>query len=47
MDVQYLDAFGHDYDTPEWSWAEDGSTAKALFTCKRDACHIKPVIVLP
>ncbi len=30
---------GHDYELTGWTWAEDNSTAKALFTCKNDPTH--------
>ena len=38
-----IPALGHDWGDPEWSWAEDYSTATATFTCKRDTTHVETV----
>ena len=32
-----LPALGHEYGEPAWSWADDFSSAQAIFTCTR--CH--------
>ncbi|MBR2776363.1 MAG: hypothetical protein IKD75_04505, partial [Prevotella sp.] len=34
---------GHDYELTGWNWAEDLSTASAVFTCTRDASHVQTV----
>lgn len=37
----YVDALGHDWDTPSYVWADDCSTVTASRTCKRVASHIE------
>jgi hypothetical protein len=34
-----VDAIGHDYGEPTWTWAEDYSTASTTFTCSHDESH--------
>ncbi len=34
-------ALGHTWGEPEWTWADDFSTAKAKFTCGRDDTHVE------
>ena len=36
-------ALGHEWGEPEWTWAEDFSTATAVFTCTHDASHTETV----
>ena len=36
-------ALGHKYGEAEFSWSEDYSTAKAVFTCENDKSHIETV----
>ena len=36
-----ITALGHDWDTPDWKWNEDYTSATANFTCKRDSSHTK------
>ena len=38
-----LEALGHKYGQPEWQWAEDFSTAQAVFTCEHDSTHQEKV----
>ncbi len=33
---------GHDWDTPEYVWAEDNSTVTATAVCKNDPAHVVP-----
>lgn len=33
------DALGHEWGTPDWSWADDYSSATATFICRRDGSH--------
>jgi len=42
-DVTVIPALGHDWDTENvvFNWAEDYSTAEAVFTCKRDHSHVE------
>ena len=40
-DVADIPATGHSYGEPVWSWAEDGKTCKATFTCEKDENHKK------
>lgn len=39
QNIVYGEALGHKWSKPAWKWAEDGSKAKAIFTCKRDETH--------
>ena len=34
-----IQAIGHSYGEPVWSWAEDGKTCKVTFTCEKDETH--------
>jgi len=34
-----IEALGHDWGEPTWTWADDNKTAEATFTCKRDETH--------
>ena len=34
-----IQATGHSYGEPVWSWAEDGKTCKVTFTCEKDENH--------
>ncbi len=36
-----IQATGHSYGEPVWSWAEDGKTCKVTFTCEKDENHKK------
>ena len=36
-----IEALGHDYDTPEYIWSEDGSSCEATRVCKNDTTHIE------
>ncbi len=38
-----IPATGHTYEFTRWTWAEDYSSAKAIFTCQNDAEHVKTV----
>ncbi len=38
-----ITALGHDWSEPVWNWAEDGSSATAVFTCQRDENHTEEV----
>lgn len=35
-----IDALGHNWGEPKWTWKEDYSGATATFTCKNDSNHI-------
>ena len=35
-----LDAIGHAYSLSTWNWAEDYSSAEAVFICEHDSSHI-------
>jgi hypothetical protein len=35
--------FGHNFGEPEWTWADDLSTAEATFTCENNAAHKETV----
>jgi len=35
-----VEGTGHDYGEPEWTWAEDYSTATATFVCANDETHV-------
>ncbi len=37
--VEDIDALGHDFGEPVWTWAEDYSSATATFTCSHDETH--------
>ena len=41
--VENIDALGHDWDAPVWTWAEDSSSAIASFSCKRDPSHMRSI----
>ena len=36
-----IEAIGHDWGEPTWTWAEDFSTATAAFVCANDETHVK------
>ena len=36
-----LDALGHAYGTPEYTWSEDGKTCTAKRTCANNAAHVE------
>ncbi len=38
-DVTDIQATGHSYGEPEWSWSEDGKTCMVTFTCANDETH--------
>lgn len=38
-----LDAIGHKWGEPAWTWADDYSTATAEFTCANDPAHVEKV----
>ena len=38
----YVDALGHDWGEPVWTWTED-FTASAEFTCRHDESHVQTV----
>ena len=38
-----LEAVGHAYGEPDWTWTEDLSSAEAVFTCAHDETHIETV----
>ncbi|MBR2791266.1 MAG: S8 family serine peptidase [Erysipelotrichaceae bacterium] len=38
--VSEVEGTGHDYGEPEWTWAEDYSTATATFTCANNEEHV-------
>ncbi|MBQ6655118.1 MAG: BspA family leucine-rich repeat surface protein [Erysipelotrichaceae bacterium] len=40
VDVEQ-EAFGHDYEVTEWSWAEDYASATVTITCQRDTSHVE------
>ena len=35
-----VEGTGHEYGEPEWTWAEDYSTATATFTCANNEEHV-------
>jgi hypothetical protein len=37
--TESIEALGHDFGEPVWTWAEDYSSATATFTCSHDATH--------
>ena len=39
-DVVDIDALGHDYGTPTYEWAEDGSACTATTICQRNENHV-------
>lgn len=39
--TETLDALDHDWNKPEYIWAEDYSTVTATRTCKNDASHVE------
>ncbi len=41
--VENIDALGHNWGEPEWTWAADHSSATAVFTCKNDNSHKQTV----
>ena len=45
MEVTAIPALGHDWDTENvvFNWADDLSSAEAVFTCRRDPGHIETV----
>ena len=38
-----IPAKGHNWGAPEWTWADDHSTASATFTCQNDDSHTETV----
>ena len=38
-----IDAVGHDYELSTWEWAEDYSSAQAVFVCANDESHTETV----
>ncbi|MDM8300905.1 hypothetical protein [Collinsella tanakaei] len=42
-----IDALGHAWGKPTWSWSEDGEQFVATFTCEHDADHTKVLTVTP
>ena len=42
-----IDATGHAWGKPTWSWSEDGEQFVATFTCEHDADHTKVLTVTP
>ncbi|MBQ1300378.1 MAG: hypothetical protein IIY25_04650, partial [Erysipelotrichaceae bacterium] len=38
--VSEVEGTGHEYGEPEWTWAEDYSTATATFTCANNEEHV-------
>ncbi|MCD7845705.1 MAG: hypothetical protein LUG57_07635 [Oscillospiraceae bacterium] len=42
-DSTVIPATGHDYDNPAFTWADDHSSAAAVFTCKNDSTHTETV----
>ena len=36
----YVPATGHAFGAPVWKWSEDGTSAKAIFTCEHDSKHV-------
>ena len=38
-----IEAIGHPWGEPTWTWAEDYSSATATFVCENDASHTKTV----
>ena len=41
--VVELEALGHSWGEPQWTWDEDHTTAKATFTCQNDETHTQTV----
>jgi hypothetical protein len=39
--VEDIDALGHDWDTPTYTWAADNSTVSAIAVCKNDPSHVQ------
>ncbi len=39
--VDNIDALGHDWDEPTYTWADDNSTVTATRVCKHDASHVE------
>ncbi|MDD6211677.1 MAG: fibronectin type III domain-containing protein [Clostridiales bacterium] len=42
-----LPAEGHTYGEPVWDWSDDGTAAKATFTCEKDTQHVEVVTAEP
>ena len=42
-----LPAFGHDWEAPVYTWAEDFSSASASRVCRRDPAHTETETVIP
>lgn len=42
-----IDALGHAWGKPTWSWSEDGEQFVATFTCEHDGDHTKALTVTP
>ena len=36
--LEDINALGHDWGEPTWSWSDDHSNATATFTCQREGC---------
>lgn len=43
IDTKTLNATGHNWGEPEWSWAENYSSCTAIFTCKKNSNHINSI----
>ena len=39
----YVEALGHGYGQPTWTWSADYTSATAIFTCAKDVTHVEEV----
>ena len=43
VETKTLNATGHSWGEPEWSWSENYSSCTAIFTCKKNSNHINSI----